>query len=51
MNVQNQLIESLQKRLQILETEAALTSLLNQYCNTADAHDWADYAATYTTML
>lgn len=41
------LIESLQKKLQILEDKDALTSLLNRYCNIADEKDWDGYAATF----
>jgi len=40
-------IESLQKRVQILEDREALTALLNHYCNIADAHDWEGYANCY----
>jgi ketosteroid isomerase-like protein len=42
-----QVVASLQKRLQILEDKEALASLLNEYCNIADAHDWVGYANTY----
>lgn len=42
------LIEKLQKRLQILEDKDALATLLNRYCNIADAKDWQGYADTYT---
>ena len=41
------LIGQLQKRLQILEDKEALSTLLNRYCNIADAKDWEGYADTY----
>ncbi|KAJ9657636.1 hypothetical protein H2198_004164 [Neophaeococcomyces mojaviensis] len=44
---QTKLIEGLQKRLQILEDKDALATLLNRYCNIADAKDWEGYADTY----
>lgn len=48
MTSQSQLIDHLQKRLQILEDKDALTALLNRYCNIADQKDWEGYANTYT---
>ncbi|RFU29319.1 hypothetical protein B7463_g7003, partial [Scytalidium lignicola] len=41
------LVEQLQRRLQILEDKDALTTLLNRYCNIADAKDWQGYADCY----
>lgn len=43
----DQIIQQLQKRLQLLEDKDALATLLNTYCTTADAHDWTAYANTY----
>ncbi|KAJ4361116.1 uncharacterized protein N0V89_001685 [Didymosphaeria variabile] len=48
MSQTEQIVQSLQKRLQVLEDKEALCSLLNEYCNIADAHDWVGYANTYT---
>jgi len=48
MSSATELIQSLLQRLQILEDKDALTSLLNRYCNTADAKDWEGYAGTFT---
>lgn len=42
-----QLIQSIQKRLQILEDKEALAVLLNRYCSIADAKDWQGYASTF----
>jgi len=42
-----QLVQSLEKRLRILEDKEKLATLLNEYCNIADAHDWVGYANTY----
>ncbi|EXJ63551.1 uncharacterized protein A1O5_11312 [Cladophialophora psammophila CBS 110553] len=47
MTDQSKIIEQLQARLQLLEDKDALATLLNQYCTTADAHDWKGYADTY----
>jgi hypothetical protein len=47
MGDQTKLIEQLQKRLQLLEDKDALATLLNRYCNTADAKNWEGYANTY----
>jgi hypothetical protein len=44
---QNKITEQLQSRLQILEDKEALATLLNRYCNIADAKDWQGYADTY----
>lgn len=41
-------LESLHKRLQLLEDKDELNTLLNRYCNTADDHKWDEYAATFT---
>lgn len=41
-------LEALQKRLQLLEDKEALATLLNRYCNTADAHQWDDFAGCFT---
>lgn len=40
-------LESLQARLQLLEDKDALTTLLNRYCNTADDHQWDDFAKCF----
>ncbi len=48
MSDSTSIIQQLQKRLQILEDKDALATLLNRYCNIADARDWQGYANTYT---
>lgn len=40
-------MEDIQKRLQILEDKDELQTLLNRYCNIADAKDWDGYANCY----
>ena len=41
------LLESLQKRLRLLEDKDELTTLLNRYCNTADAHQWKAFSECF----
>jgi ketosteroid isomerase-like protein len=41
-------IESLARRVQVLEDKDALAELLNRYCKTADAHDWEGWSGTLT---
>lgn len=37
-------IGAILKRLQLLEDKDALATLLNRYCNTADDHQWDEFA-------
>lgn len=37
-------LQSLQKRLQLLEDKEALATRLNRYCNTADDHQGEEFA-------
>ena len=45
--VQSNDLQSILKRLQILEDKDQLTTLLNSYCTIADSKDWEGYAGTY----
>jgi 3-phenylpropionate/cinnamic acid dioxygenase small subunit len=40
-------LESLHKRLRLLEDKDELNTLLNRYCNTADDHKWDEFAACF----
>ncbi|KAK9382811.1 uncharacterized protein V2V93DRAFT_378882 [Kockiozyma suomiensis] len=42
-------IESLQKRLQLLEDKDALQSVLNKYCNSADDRKWDEFGSCFTS--
>lgn len=43
----DQVLADLQKRLQRLEDKDAILTLLIRYCNTADNHQWDEFAACF----
>jgi hypothetical protein len=44
---QQQTLESLQKRLQLLEDKDSLSTLLNRYCGMADNHQWTEFSKCF----
>lgn len=40
-------VQSLQRRLQVIEDERALEQLLNHYCFSADHHDWRAFSECF----